>query len=151
MRFSKNLGLFEKYLPRFWKNLPRFFRNLPHFFEILRDSTRRFDFCCLLLFFVSHFLVILCVALRYPSSHHRREELRKLTLFVWRLWKQKYRNPCYAREGNFSRKLVHQILRKKVGKQKRSNRIFCCFLIRVWSWRGLNPRPNGELTSFLHA
>ena len=143
----------------FLRNISDVFGKISHVFSEIShissrfsdDSTRRFDFCCLLLFFVSLFLMILCVALRYPSSHHRREELRKLTLFVRRLWKQKYRNSCYAREGNFSRKLVHQILRKRVGKQKRSNRIFCCFLISVWSWRGLNPRPNGEPTSFLHA
>jgi len=59
--------------------------------------------------------------------------------------------PVTRARGILVENLCTKFWGKRVGKQKRSNRIFCCFLISVWSWRGLNPRPNGEPTSFLHA
>ena len=36
-------------------------------------------------------------------------------------------------------------------KEMLQTRVLQHLLDVLWSWRGLNPRPNGELTSFLHA
>ena len=39
----------------------------------------------------------------------------------------------------------------KAHNQKNKSPIFSDLFLALWSWRGLNPRPNVELIRFLHA
>ncbi len=47
--------------------------------------------------------------------------------------------------------LVHSITHKKILQFNELQDFSLSFIRLEWSWRGLNPRPNVELMSFLHA
>lgn len=47
--------------------------------------------------------------------------------------------------------LVHRIAYKKILQFSELQDFSLSFIRLLWRWRGLNPRPNVELMSFLHA
>lgn len=47
--------------------------------------------------------------------------------------------------------LVHRIAYKKILQFSELQDFSLYFIRLVWRWRDLNPRPNAELMSFLHA